>query len=144
MTMKLKGRCINPGKVEGEAIVTKIPFSFLGEIDPMTGKVNAPGHELEGQSLLDKIFVFPTGKGSSAGPIVAYRAVKAGKAPKAMICVEAEPVIALAAITADIPMVDKLEKNPLEVIKTGDYIKMDAGVGGVEIIKKGRKKAPSK
>ena len=136
--MKLKGRCVNPGKAEGEAIVTRTPFSFLGELDPSTGRVPAPGHELEGQSLVDKILVFPTGKGSSAGPIVAYRAVKAGKAPRAMICVEVEPIIALAAITADVPMVDKLNKDPVEVIETGDYIKMDAGAGTVEVIKKGK------
>jgi len=33
-------------------------------------------------------------------------------------------------------MVHKLDQNPLEVIKTGDYIKMDATEGIVEVIKK--------
>ena len=52
-----------------------------------------------------------------------------------MICVKAEPIIALAAITADIPMVDRLDKNPLEVIETGDYVKVDATKGVVEVTK---------
>lgn len=43
----------------------------------------------------------------------------------------------MVAITHDIPMVHKLDQNPLEVIKTGDYIKMDATEGIVEVIKKG-------
>ena len=60
----------------------------------------------------------------------------AGNVPAAMICVQAEPVVAAAAITANIPMVDKLSKNPLEVIKTGDYVKVDATNGIVEIVGK--------
>lgn len=50
---------------------------------------------------------------------------------------ELEPTLAMVAITHDIPMVHKLDQNPLEVIKTGDYIKMDATEGIVEVIKKG-------
>lgn len=134
--MKLKGHSVNPGVAEGEAIVTNIPFSFLGELDPTTGKVPSPSHELFGQSIKNKILVCPTGKGSTVGPIIAWYAMKAGNNPKAMICVEAEPIIASVAITADIPMVHKLDKNPLEVIKSGDYVKVDAAAGTVEIVGK--------
>ena len=134
--MILKGHMINRGKAEGETIVTKIPFSFLGELDPMTGRVPAESHELFGQTLAGKIFVFPTGKGSNSGPIVAWKAMKAGNIPLAMICVQAEPIIAAAAIVANIPMVDRLEKNPLEVISTGDYVKVDATNGIVEVVGK--------
>ena len=134
--MILKGHTINRGKAEGEAIVTSTPFSFAGEFDPSTGRISAPTQELFGQSLVDKIFVCPTGKGSSGAPSVSWQAKRDGKAPKAIICVEAEPVIAIAAITADIPMMDKLDRNPLRVIKTGDYIKIDATEGIVEVIGK--------
>ena len=136
-TMKLKGRVVNPGEAVGEALVTRTPFSFGGEMDPSTGKVSTPGHELEGQSLADKVFVFPTGKGSSGGPIIAWLAKKAGNAPKAMICIEAEPIIALCAITADIPMIHKLDRNPLEIISTGDRVRVSGADGTVEIIEKG-------
>ena len=134
--MILKGRKVNEGKVEGEAIVYNGMFSFLGDIDPRTGKVPVKGHVLEGQSLADKIFVFTTGKGSTAGPFVAYEAKKRGVAPKGMICREAEPVIALGAIMANIPMVDKLDKDPLQVIQTGDHVKLNADEGIVEVVKK--------
>ncbi|MEN8243472.1 MAG: DUF126 domain-containing protein [Thermodesulfobacteriota bacterium] len=134
--MKLKGRTVNPGKAEGEAIVTRTPFSFLGEIDPATGKVPSPNHELYGQSLVDKIFVCPTGKGSSAGPGVGYVAKLNNNLPKAMIIGEIEPILAAAILTADIPAMDQLEKNPLDVIETGDYVIVDADQGFVEVIKK--------
>jgi predicted aconitase with swiveling domain len=135
--MILKGKTVKKGKVEGEAIVSRLPFSFLGDLDVNTGKVVPEGHDLQGQSIAGKIFVFSTGKGSTVGPNVAYMAKQLGNTPKGMICIEVEPVMAMVAIMNDIPMVHKLEKNPLEVINTGDYVKMDADEGIVEIIKSG-------
>ena len=134
--MELKGRKVFPGKAEGEAIVTRIPFSFLGELDPGTGRVPSPSHDLFGKSLKDKIFVCPTGKGSSVGPGIAYIAKKSGNIPKAMIVGQVEPVLAAAILTARIPAVDRLDKDPLEVIETGDYVRLDADHGIVEVTKK--------
>ena len=134
--MILKGKTVKKGKVEGEAIVSQSPFSFLGDLNVETGKVAPKGHDLEGQSIAGKIFIFRGGKGSTVGPSVAYQAKQLGHAPKGMICVEVEPVMAMVAIMNDIPMVHKLDRNPLEVIKTGDYIRMDATEGIVEVIKK--------
>ena len=138
MEMKLRGHPVNGGKAEGEAIVYHGNFSFVGDLSWKTGVVPVPGHELEGQGLANKVFIFQTGKGSSAGPYYAYRSKQAGFAPAAMICVRAEPIIALAAVTADIPTVDRLEKNPLDVIETGDYVKVDTTQGIVEVTKRKR------
>jgi len=132
--MKLKGHKINGGKVEGEAIVCSDAFSFLGDFDPTTGNCTIKSPELEGKSMIDKILVCPTGKGSSRGPLNAYRAMKLKKSPNAIVCIEAEPVLAAAAIVANMPMVDRLDKNPLEVIKTGDWVKVDGDNGIVEVI----------
>jgi len=136
--MKLKGRKVNPGMAEGEAIVTQIPFSFLGELDPATGKIPSPSHDLFNKSIAGRIFVCPGGKGSSAGPGVAYLAKQSGNMPKAIIVKEIEPVIAAAIIFADIPAVDQLDQDPLQAIETGDYVKVDADRGIVEVIKKKR------
>ena len=133
--MILKGKTVKKGKAEGEAIVSQMPFSFLGDLDVETGKVVPRGHDLEGQSIAGKIFIFATGKGSTVGPNVAYMAKQAGNTPRGMICIEVEPVMAMVAIMNDIPMVHRLDSNPLEVIETGDYIKMDAAEGVVEVIK---------
>jgi predicted aconitase with swiveling domain len=134
--MQLKGRTVNPGKAKGEAIVSKNPFSFMGELDPSTGKISSPSHELFRQSIRDKIFVCPTGKGSSAGPVVAYLAKKKSNMPKAMIVTEIEPVLAAAILTANIPAIDRLDKDPLGCIETGDYIELDADTGIIEVVKR--------
>jgi predicted aconitase with swiveling domain len=134
--MILHGKTVNEGRAEGEAIVSKLPFSFLGDFNTVDGTVAVKGHDLEGQSLKGKIFVFSTGKGSTAGPLAAYHGKEQGNTPAGLICTSAEPVIAMVAIMSDIPMVHKLDKNPVEVIQTGDHVKLDATSGLVEVIPK--------
>jgi predicted aconitase with swiveling domain len=136
MKIILKGRKVIGGVAEGEAVVTKEPVSFLGGVNPDKGMVVERGHELEGKSITGKIFVFPHGKGSTAGPYIIYAMAKRKTAPAAMINVEAEPIIAVGAAMGNIPLVDRLDRNPLEAIATGDQVRIDGERGVVEIIKK--------
>jgi len=131
--MKLKGHTISPGKAEGEAVVLDEPFSFLGELDPNTGKIASPLSKQFGQDLRGKVIVTPTGKGSSMGSVISWYAMKAGNNPAAIICLQAEAILASAAIVAGIPMIDKLDKNPFEFIRPGDYVKVDAAAGIIEV-----------
>ncbi len=134
--MEIKAHMVSAGKAEGEAIVYNGPFSFLGDLDPSTGKVPVPRHQLEGKSLVNKVFVFSTGKGSSGGEFAAWAAKKNGNTPVAMICLESEPVLSGAVIATKIPTVDRPEKNVLDLIKTGDYVKVDATAGIIEVVGK--------
>ena len=132
--MKLYAHIISRGKAEGEALVTSKPISFLGSVDPQTGVIIEKGHELEGKSIKGKILVFPGGKGSTVGSYVIYQLKKNGAAPSAMINIKAEPIVAVGAIISDIPLVDRVEKNPVTAIRTGDKVLVDAIVGSVEIL----------
>jgi len=58
------------------------------------------------------------------------------RATSAVINVEAEPIIAVGAAMGNIPLIDRLDKNPLEVIATGDHVRMDGDMGIVEVTKK--------
>lgn len=136
MKIILRGRKIIGGVAEGEAVVTKQPISFLGGVNPDKGIVVERGHELEGQSVTGKIFIFPHGKGSTAGPYIIYSMAKRKTAPAGMINLEAEPIIAVGAAMGNIPLVDRLEKNPLELILTGDLVRIDGDQGLVEVTKK--------
>jgi predicted aconitase with swiveling domain len=132
--MKLRGRCINPGKAEGEAIVSHLPFSFKGEIDPHTGMIPSPSHEHFGRSLKDKILICPSGKGSSENTNVAYEAKLSGVAPAAIVVQKMEPVLAACVLVADIPTLE-VNQDVFELIKTGDRVKVDAHEGYLEILK---------
>lgn len=131
--IKIKARSVTSGVVEGEAIVSQMPISFTGGMDPDTGTIREPGHDLEGRSVAGKILVFPTGKGSTTGSWQFYAAFKRGNAPKGIINVKAEGVVAVSAIITDTPMVHELENDPLGLIKTGDFVKINADEGFVEI-----------
>jgi predicted aconitase with swiveling domain len=122
----IRGRKISGGKAEGIALVSNEPISFFGGVNPDTGVVTEKGHELEGETVKDRVLVFPCGKGSTVGSYALYRMKKNGVAPKAMINVECEPIVAVGAIISDIPTIDKLEKNPLTSIQNGNKVKVDA------------------
>lgn len=131
--MILTGRKVMGGKAEGEALVSTEPVSFYGGVDPVTGCVTEPGHCCCGENITGKIFVFPTGKGSTVGSYVIYRMKKLGTAPAAIINVETEAILATGCVISDIPLVDMLDHDPVEIIKTGMHVKVDADMGKVEI-----------
>jgi hypothetical protein len=122
MGMKMEGRIIKYGEVEGDAIVSSEPIGFLGGVDPETGVVIEKGHSLEGKSIKGKILVFPTGKGSTVSSYILYKMKKNNTAPIGIINEECEPITAVGAIISDIPCVDKIEINKL---KTGNRIKIE-------------------
>jgi len=126
----LRGRTINPGKAEGEALVSREPLSFYGGIDPKTGIVIERGHELEGRCVKGKILVFPQGKGSTVGSYVIYGLKKNGVAPAAIVNRETETIVATGVILAGIPCVDGID---IERIKTGDRLKVDADEATAEL-----------
>jgi predicted aconitase with swiveling domain len=126
----MKGRTISPGKVEGEAIVSKEPLGFYGGINIKTGIVIEKGHPLEGKSVKNKILVFPCGKGSTVGSYIIYGLKKNNVAPAGIINKETETIVATGVILAGIPCVDKID---IEKIKTGDIVKLDADNATVEI-----------
>lgn len=128
---KMKGRSIYPGKVEGEALVSKEPIGFYGGIDMKTGIVIEKGHELEGECVKDKILVFPCGKGSTVGSYVIYGLKKNGVAPKAIINKETETIVATGVILAGIVCVDGID---IEKIETGDFVIIDAKEKSAEVI----------
>jgi predicted aconitase with swiveling domain len=120
--MELKGRIISKGIVQEEALVTSMPISFYGGVDPNTGEVIEKGHELQGKSVKGKILVFPTGKGSTVGSYTLYRLKKNGVAPAGIINKECETVVAVGAIISEIPCVDKIDISKIE---TGDLIRIE-------------------
>ncbi len=120
------------GRAEGEALVSPEPISFYGGVDPDTGKVVEPGHPCYGMSMSGKVFVFPTGKGSTVGSYVIYRMVKQGTAPAAIINRETEAIIATGCAISGIPLVDRLSEDPTKVLKNGIRVSVRADEGVIE------------
>jgi uncharacterized protein len=131
--MILKGRPISKGKASGPALVSKDAISFLGGVDPKTGDVIEKGHALYGKNVKGRVLVFPNGKGSTVGSYVLYQLKKNGVAPAALINIRSEPIVAVGAIISDIPMVDSLDKDPVESIGDDAMVTVDGTAGTVEV-----------
>jgi predicted aconitase with swiveling domain len=133
----LRGRKVVGGCAEGEALVTRERISGWGGIDPRNGTVIETRHELRGISFAGKVLVFPGAKGSSGWSSQFHIARLAGKAPLAMVFNEMTTKIALGAVVAHAPSVTDFDQDPLTVIETGDWVKVDGDNGVVEVTKKG-------
>jgi len=131
--MIIKGRGISKGVGRGEVLITKDPISFLGGVDPETGEIIDKENEKFGCSIAGKVLVFPRGKGSTVGSYVMLQLKKNGVAPVAIINEECETIVAVGAIISDIPLIDHLEKDPFKILKDGIVVKVDGGLGILEI-----------
>jgi predicted aconitase with swiveling domain len=134
--LTLRGRKVVGGFAEGEALVTRDRVSGWGGIDPRTGTIIEIRHELRGQSFAGKVLVFPGAKGSSGWSNQFHLARLAGAAPAAMLFNEMTTKIALGAVVTRAPAMTDFDMDPLEAIETGDWVRVDADRGVVEVIKR--------
>lgn len=135
----LRGRCVVPGVAEGEALVTREAISGWGGIDSRTGTIVETRHELRGQTFAGKVLVFPGAKGSSGWSNAFHLTRSLGVAPAAMLFNEMSTKVALGAVVTRAPAVTDFDRNPVEAIQTGDWVRVDADHGVVEVIRKARR-----
>ena len=134
----LRGRSVVGGVAEGEALVTREAISGWGGIDSRTGTIVETRHELRGQSFAGKVLVFPGAKGSSGWSNAFHLTRSLGVAPAAMLFVEMSTKIALGAVVTRAPAVTDFDLDPVLAIQTGDWVRVDANLGVVEVIRKAR------
>jgi predicted aconitase with swiveling domain len=132
----LRGRKVVGGIAEGEALVTRDTISGWGGVDPKLGVIIETHHELRGVSFKDRILVCPGAKGSSGWSAMFHTCRLAGTAPKAVIFNEMTTKIALGCVVMRVPSITGLDRDPLDVIETGDWVRVDADRGTVEIRKR--------
>ena len=116
------GRIIKQGQAQGDVLYSAEAISFFGGVDADTAIVSEKGHPLYGQSLAQKILVFPQGKGSTVGSYSLLRLAKNGVAPAAIINRDCETVVAVGCIIAKIPCVDQL---PIEDLARHTRLRVD-------------------
>jgi predicted aconitase with swiveling domain len=116
---------ISSGRASGPALISRESISFLGTVDPDTGKVVDPKHQLFGKKVSGKVLIFPGGKGSTVGSYVIYQLKKRSVAPAAMINLKSEPIVAVGAIISGIPLVDGVSAEIFD-LEDGTIVTVDA------------------
>ncbi len=122
--MRLQGKVIIPGQVEGKALVASEPLSFWGGYDYHTGTIIDQRHPLSGQKATNRVLAVPFTRGSSTTTAVLLEAVKAGTAPTAIITTAPDSFFALASIVADEMYTQPI---PLVVLNETDFAQLESG-----------------
>jgi uncharacterized protein len=135
-TLTIRGRKVVPGVAEGEALVTRQEISGWGGVDPRGGTIVETRHELRGQSFAGKVLVFPGAKGSSGWSAQFHVARVMGTAPAAWLFNKMTTKVALGTVVSHAPAMTDFDRDPLEVIRTGDWVRVDADNGVVTITRK--------
>lgn len=119
------------GSGEGPAIVTSQPINFLAMVDPKTGKITDPKHELHDKSIKGSVLVFPYAVGSSVGAYAIYSLREYGTGPSAVVCSKADITTASGCAIANIPVVDLPKDAP--AIKNGAVVRVEADAGRITV-----------
>ena len=120
-----------PGIGKGKVLKTSQSISFWGGVDPATGLVNDPRHELFNQSVAGRVLVFPFGKGSSTGSLIILELARINKAPAAIVNVRTEPILATGPIVCkhfygkEIPVIC-LDEKSFQKLQTGQNVTVNA------------------
>lgn len=124
------------GPVEGEALVSSDSFSPRYDLDRATGLIARQGHAIAGHNIAGKILVIPAAKGGVAAGWAFYDIARRGVGPLALICRETNPVMVQGAVLAGIPIMHRLEPDPVTSIRTGDRLRVDPAAGAVTILRR--------
>lgn len=128
-------RTTGPGAgpdVEAEALVCHDNFSARYDVNRRTGVFSRETHELYGVSLVGKVCVFDTAKGGVATAWALLDMKQRGVAPAALIFRTTNPIMVQGAVLAGIPIMDRLDPDPLATLKTGDRVRVRPAAGVVE------------
>lgn len=111
--------------IEGEAVKV-LEISFLGDVDKNSGVISSADSGCRGCSISEKVLVVERFRGSTVGTYVLYSLCKKGLAPKAILCLEPDPVIVAGAVLCRIPVIYGLPKHIIQAIGTGDRIRIES------------------
>ncbi|MGI6685720.1 MAG: aconitase X swivel domain-containing protein [Bacillota bacterium] len=125
----IHGKSIVSGRASGKVVISQEPFSFFGGFDFSQGTIVDPRSDIYGESLKDKIFAYPRGKGSSSTAGVILEALRQGVAPKAIINVESEKILAVGIIVAEVTFgwslpVVSISEEDYQLLAPGDLVEI--------------------
>jgi uncharacterized protein len=100
------GRGVVKGTAVGPAIVSQTAFSFLGDVDIVSGYVVGKSSDLFGRSIKGHVLIVPSTRGSAGAWRFLYQLKVHGTHPIAIVTQELpDPSVVQGAIMTDIPIV---------------------------------------
>ena len=111
-------------EVEGIAMVTDVPITYLGYVNRDSGVIEEVGHPLDGQAIEDKILIYPKGSGSTVAPYVLMGLIYTGKGPRAIVNRDVCSLTLPACSLLDMPYSHGFDEDPCHAVNHGDKIRV--------------------
>ena len=131
------GRGCGP-EIVGSALVSAQGFGVRYDLDPETGVISNPAHDLFGEALKDRILVFTQPKGGVAASWALAELKRRDLAPIGLVFQRASPIFVQAAISADIALIDCLDQDPCRLIQNGDELRLFPREGRLQVYENAR------
>ena len=119
--------------IEGRAMVTDVPITYLGYVNRDTGVIEETGHPLDGRAIEDTILIYPKGSGSTVAPYVLMGLLYENKGPLAIINRDVCPLTLPACSLLNVPYGHGFVEDPCMVVNDGDRIRFKREQGKVSI-----------
>jgi predicted aconitase with swiveling domain len=100
MRSELKGEPIVAGDAHGAALVLDDGLSFAMAFEPAVGEIRDMHSGSAGVSVVGRVLVMPSGRGSSSASTSLAEAIRLGTAPAAIVLGEVDEILAVGAIVA--------------------------------------------
>ena len=126
---------ITKGKVDSApALVSKDAICFY-LVEPETGIVKERNHDAFGKSVVGKVLIMPSGKGSSVVQLDGlYKLMMRNNGPAAIVVQEADTVLVAAAAAMEMPMVHRVDPAFFADVESGMNIALDVEKGTITIL----------
>lgn len=111
-------------EIEGIAMVTDVPITYLGYVNRDSGVIEEVGHPLDGQAIEDKILIYPKGSGSTVAPYVLMGLIYTNKGPRAIVNRDVCSLTLPACSLLDLPYSHGFEEDPCLAVNDGDKIRV--------------------
>ncbi len=129
------GRGLVKGNAKGPALLSRTPFSFLGDADIRTGMVVGEMSDLHGRSITGTVLIVPATRGSAGAWRFLFQLWKHETHPVAIVSDDLpDPSVVQGAILANIPIVSGLARKLLGDIDDGIILEVDGTLGRVVIL----------
>ena len=129
-------RKVVAGKATGSALVSTDPIAGWRSLDEENGYILERNHCHHGQSIKNRVLVFPFAKGSSGWSQSFHNLALNGGAPAAILIRDINAKSALGVVLMKCPTVTDFSQDPWAVIETGDTVEVNADEGYVKVYKK--------
>ena len=130
----VKDRKYRRSRICSEALVCPVAISFIDDIDVRTGEFKEIEHFLFGETIRNKILIFPGSIGGRLNSIFIKMLASNGAAPSAFIMPTADRDVITGALISGIPYLYSVTPDPVSIINSGDEIYVNPYRGEVKMI----------